>query len=56
MLAVRVSPEMMDRIEQQLEYGDTKSGWVRETIQQRLEQIEKDESGNGMVSNTADAC
>lgn len=46
MLGVRISPELMDRMEEQLEYGDTKSGWVREAIRQRLEKIECDESGN----------
>jgi Arc/MetJ-type ribon-helix-helix transcriptional regulator len=37
-IGVKVEPEMKEAIEDQLEYGDTMSEWVREAIRQRLEQ------------------
>jgi len=37
-LGIKVEPEMREAIEEELEYGDTISGWVREAIRQRLEE------------------
>jgi Arc/MetJ-type ribon-helix-helix transcriptional regulator len=44
-IGVRVDKEKKERIESQLEYGDSLSEWVREAIDQRLERDE-DEQGN----------
>lgn len=33
---ISVPPETADRIEEQLEYGDSRSEWVRQAIDQRL--------------------
>ena len=37
LIGVRVDEETMDIIESQLGYGDSKSGWVREAIEARIE-------------------
>ena len=34
---VFLSPSLNDTIEEQLDYGDSKSAWIREAIRQRLE-------------------
>lgn len=33
---ISVSPETLERIEEQLDYGDSRSEWVRGAIDQRL--------------------
>jgi len=37
-VTVPMPEQMSDAIEQQLEYGDSKAGWIREAIQMRLDQ------------------
>lgn len=39
---VYLEPETIKEIEQQLEYGDTKSGWAREAIRMRLDALNDD--------------
>ena len=36
LIGVRVDEETMEIIESQLGYGDSKSGWVREAIEERI--------------------
>lgn len=36
-VSFRVDDELVEEIESQLEYGDSKSDWIREAIRQRLE-------------------
>jgi len=35
-VSFRVDGELVEQIESQLEYGDSKSDWIREAIRQRL--------------------
>ena len=35
-VSFRVDDELVEEIESQLEYGDSKSDWIREAIRQRL--------------------
>jgi len=35
-VSFRVDDELVDAIESELEYGDSKSDWIREAIRQRL--------------------
>ena len=50
-IGVRVDEETMALIEEQLGYGDSKSGWVREAIRRR---IEEDGLGNPKTTVMAD--
>lgn len=36
-VSVNMSEELNDIIEGQLEYGDSKAGWIREAIREKLE-------------------
>lgn len=36
-VSVPMEQEMNDAIEEQLGYGDSKAGWIRDAIRQRLE-------------------
>jgi len=53
-IGVRVDEETKDRIEEQLEYGDSLSGWVREAIDERLARQEADEGNPNAAAMTAD--
>ncbi|WP_323192437.1 hypothetical protein [Halostella sp. PRR32] len=53
-IGVRVDEEKKKRIEDQLEYGDSLSEWVREAIDQRLERDEADEGNQNPPTMTAD--
>lgn len=46
MIGVRVTQETKERIEEQLEYGDSMSEWVREAILLRLESEGEGSEGN----------
>jgi Arc/MetJ-type ribon-helix-helix transcriptional regulator len=46
MIGVRVTEETKGRIEEQLEYGDSMSEWVREAILLRLESKTDGMEGN----------
>lgn len=35
---VSMSADMLERIESELEYGDTRAEWIREAVRQRLNQ------------------
>lgn len=37
MIGVRITEETKERIEDQLEYGDSVSGWVRDAIELKFE-------------------
>ena len=54
LIGVRVDPEIKQRIEDQLEYGDSISGWVRQAIEERLEREEAAEGNLKAVPQTAD--
>jgi len=54
LIGVRVDPETKDRIEAQLEYGDSLSGWVRQAIEERLEREENTEGNRNKALQTAD--
>lgn len=51
-IGVRVDPETADLIEDQLGYGDSKSGWVREAIERRIK--EEGLGNQSAVTVTAD--
>lgn len=34
---VTMSDELLERIEERLDYGDSRSAWIREAVEQRLE-------------------
>ena len=40
---VFLPPEMNDNIEDHLEYGDSKSGWIRDACEQRLKREKEEE-------------
>ena len=42
---VFLPPEMNDNIEDHLEYGDSKSGWIRDACEQRLEREKEADRG-----------
>ena len=43
-VSFRVDDELVEEIESQLEYGDSKSDWIREAIRQRLAADTADDS------------
>lgn len=45
-VTVPIPEEMNSAIEGQLEYGDSKAGWIREAIRQRLEAEEAAEGNS----------
>lgn len=51
-VAANVTPETKDRIEEQLDYGDHISDWVREAIFEKLEREEASE-GNPKIAPTS---
>jgi hypothetical protein len=49
-VAASVEPETKEEIENELEYGDTISDWVREAIREKLERDCEGEKGKKTVS------
>ena len=47
-ITVPMPQELKDQIDDQLEYGDSRSEWIREAVRQRLG-IEEPEGGNGTM-------
>lgn len=49
-ITVPMPGSVVDAVDSQLEYGDSRAGWIRDAITQRLEreniEIEGDEEGN----------
>lgn len=45
-VTVPMPEEMVEAIENQLEYGDSRAGWIREAVQQRLERDKEATEGN----------
>lgn len=46
-ITISVDEDDLEEIEDELEYGDSRSGWIREAIRQRLgKDSNGDESGN----------
>ena len=43
-ITVPMPKELRDEIDKQLEYGDSRSEWIREAIRQRLERVEESEN------------
>lgn len=52
-VTVPMPGEMVEEIDEQLQYGDSRAGWIREAVCQRLEQ-EADEGNPKAVAPTAD--
>jgi len=50
--SVRLPDELVEEIEEQLEYGDSKSEWIREAIEQRFER--EDEAQDATPDSAAD--
>jgi len=50
-VTVPMPGDMVDAIEDQLEYGDSRAGWIREAVEQRLE---REESEGNPTTATAD--
>lgn len=44
-VTVPMPEEMVDEIDDELEYGDSRAGWIRDAIKQRLER-EQNAKGN----------
>lgn len=51
-VTVPMPGDMVDRIDGQLEYGDSRAGWIREAVEERLERLEAEE-GNPKIPATA---
>lgn len=49
-VTVPLPGELNDAIEDELEYGDSKSGWIREAIRQRLDRDTAESSGNDTLA------
>jgi predicted DNA-binding protein len=52
-VTVPLPGEMNDRIEENLNYGDSKAEWIREAIEMRLE---SEAEGQGNASDARPAC
>lgn len=52
-LTVPLPEELNDKIEAELEYGDSKAGWIREAIRMRLEAEDEPEGPEGNPSDVA---
>lgn len=44
---VTMPPEMVDAIDDQLEYGESRAGWIREAVRQRLSGEDADADVDG---------
>lgn len=42
-VTVPMPAELVEEIDQQLEYGDSRAGWIREAIKQRLKRDQRDQ-------------
>lgn len=51
-VTVTMPEDLVDEIEDQLDYGDSRSEWIRQAIKERLEQGEG--NTNRMTPTTAD--
>lgn len=51
-VTVPMPGDMADQIDEQLDYGDSRAGWIREAVRQRLER--EAEEGNPKMRATAD--
>lgn len=55
-ISISLPDEMVEDINEQLEYGDSRSKWVREAIELRFQQQQQEqEEGNGHPATTASA-
>ena len=43
-ITVPMPKELRDEIDKQLEYGDSRSEWIRQAIRQRLERVDESEN------------
>lgn len=54
-VTVPIPKDLNDAIEAELSYGDSKAGWIREAIRQRLERDAEGSEGNPTpATQTAD--
>lgn len=53
-VTVPMPGDMVDRIDGQLEYGDSRAGWIREAVEERLERLEAEEGNPSPTPVIAD--
>jgi Arc/MetJ-type ribon-helix-helix transcriptional regulator len=51
-ITVSMPDEQVEAIEERLEYGDSRSEWIRQAIDQRLEKEAESDSGNRTLAET----
>lgn len=54
-VTVPMDEKMVELVDSQLEYGDSRAGWIREAVRQRLERegVEVPEESEGNPSDAA---
>ena len=52
-ISISIPEDLKDEIDDQLEYGDSRSEWIREAIEERLER-ERGEENTETTAQTAD--
>lgn len=45
-ITISIPDDLKDEVDEHLEYGDSRSKWIQEAIEQRLEATDDDDSGN----------
>lgn len=44
-IGISIEEETVEEIDSLLEYGDSRSAWIRDAIQERLDRLEKNTEG-----------
>ena len=53
-ITISLPDDVADRVDGQLEYGDSRSGWIQQAIEERLEREEATEGNPKPMMSTAD--
>ena len=53
-VTVPMPGDMVNDIDSHLEYGDSRSQWIREAVQQRLDRLDESGKGNAVEPAAAD--
>jgi metal-responsive CopG/Arc/MetJ family transcriptional regulator len=53
-LSISLDYELAERLHDQLDYGDNRSEWIADAIEQKLDRLEEGEEGNAETLMTAD--
>ena len=54
-IGIAIEEETVDEIDSYLEYGDSRSAWIRDAIQQKLEKMHEEQEGENLGNRKVEA-